>query len=222
MAWTRYQIGLAVLMVVTGSLNTLSTKWADELTADGEPGSLSNRHFDHPFFQAVGMFIGEMTCLLVFKFMVCYRRTKNIPVDIGEQNFSPFVMMPASLCDMTGTSLMYLGLTLTSASSYQMLRGAVIIFTGMLSVGFLNQKLYCFHWTGIMTVVAGLVVVGGADILFGEETHNSDINGIITGNLLIIMAQVIVSVQMVYEQKFLTKYNVPPLQAVGWEGNKLP
>ncbi len=23
---------------------------------------------------------------------------------------------------------------------------------------------------------------------------------------------------MVYEEKFVTKYNVPPLQAVGWEG----
>ena len=25
---------------------------------------------------------------------------------------------------------------------------------------------------------------------------------------------------MVYEEKFITKYNVPALQAVGWEGNK--
>ena len=31
-------------------------------------------------------------------------------------------------------------------------------------------------------------------------------------------AQVIVASQMVYEEKFVTKYNVPALQAVGWEG----
>jgi len=39
-----------------------------------------------------------------------------------------------------------------------------------------------------------------------------------TGDLLIIMAQIIVSVQMVYEERFVSKFNVPPLAAVGWEG----
>ena len=32
------------------------------------------------------------------------------------------------------------------------------------------------------------------------------------------MIQVIVASQMVYEEKFITKYNVPALKAVGWEG----
>ena len=37
------------------------------------------------------------------------------------------------------------------------------------------------------------------------------------GDLLIIMAQIIVAVQMVYEDKFITRHDVPALQAVGWE-----
>ena len=32
------------------------------------------------------------------------------------------------------------------------------------------------------------------------------------------MAQIIVSVQMVYEERVINKRNVPPLAAVGWEG----
>ncbi len=36
------------------------------------------------------------------------------------------------------------------------------------------------------------------------------------------MSQVIVAIQMVYEQKFLHKYNVPALLAVGLEGPFLP
>lgn len=32
------------------------------------------------------------------------------------------------------------------------------------------------------------------------------------------MAQIITACQMVYEEKFITKHNVPALQAVGWEG----
>lgn len=38
------------------------------------------------------------------------------------------------------------------------------------------------------------------------------------GDLLIIMAQIIVSVQMVLEEKFIYKHNVHPLKAVGTEG----
>jgi len=38
------------------------------------------------------------------------------------------------------------------------------------------------------------------------------------GDLLIIMAQIISATQMVYEEKFVNKHNVPALQAVGWEG----
>lgn len=39
-----------------------------------------------------------------------------------------------------------------------------------------------------------------------------------TGDLLIIMAQIIVSIQMVLEEKFVYRHNVHPLRAVGTEG----
>ena len=46
------------------------------------------------------------------------------------RKFNPLIFLPPALCDMTATSIQYIGLTLTYASSFQMLRGAVIIFTG--------------------------------------------------------------------------------------------
>lgn len=49
MAWSSYQKFLAVMMVVTGSINTLSTKWADKISSVGTDGV--NREFDHPFLQ---------------------------------------------------------------------------------------------------------------------------------------------------------------------------
>lgn len=49
MAWTRYQQFLALLLVVTGSINTLSTKWADKLRAKGSDGQI--HYFEHPFLQ---------------------------------------------------------------------------------------------------------------------------------------------------------------------------
>lgn len=41
---------------------------------------------------------------------------------------------------------------------------------------------------------------------------------LIAGDLLIIMAQIIVSVQMVLEEKFVYTHDVHPLRAVGTEG----
>ncbi|XP_063156370.1 solute carrier family 35 member F6 [Candoia aspera] len=216
MAWTRYQLCLAALMLVTGSINTLSAKWADKLKAPGCSGT-EPHNFQHPFLQAVGMFLGEFSCLAVFYLLLCSDRRRSEPTMTPPQPFNRLLFLPPALCDMTGTSLMYVALNMTSASSFQMLRGAVIIFTGLLSVAFLGRKLVLSQWLGILITIVGLVVVGLADLLnSNDESHK--LSEIITGDLLIIMAQVIVAVQMVLEEKFVYKHNVHPLQAVGTEG----
>jgi len=83
---------------------------------------------------------------------------------------------------------MYIGLNMTYASSFQMLRGSVIVFTGILSVGFLNRKLVVREWIGISFVIIGLAFVGVSDILTIENDISA--NSVITGDLLIIFAQV--------------------------------
>lgn len=42
-----------------------------------------------------------------------------------------------------------------------------------------------------------------------------------SGDLLIIMAQIVASVQMVLEEKFVYKHDVHPLRAVGTEGKAI-
>ncbi|XP_063296855.1 solute carrier family 35 member F6 [Pelobates fuscus] len=216
MAWTSYQLILAGMMLVTGSINTLSAKWADNFSAKGCKGSESHE-FQHPFLQAVGMFLGELSCLAVFYILVFRDRRSPEPTVSTSQPFNSWLFLPPALCDMTGTSIMYVALNMTSASSFQMLRGAVIIFTGLLSVAFLGRKLECSQWIGIVVTIGGLVVVGLADLLSGPSSGKS-LSNVITGDLLIIMAQVIVSIQMVLEEKFVYKHNVHPLRAVGTEG----
>ncbi|XP_073071682.1 solute carrier family 35 member F6 [Manis javanica] len=216
MAWTKYQLFLAGLMLVTGSINTLSAKWADNFVAQGCGGS-KEHNFQHPFLQAVGMFLGEFSCLAAFYLLQC--RAARQP-DAGmdpQQPFNPLLFLPPALCDMAGTSIMYVALNMTSASSFQMLRGAVIIFTGLFSVAFLGRRLVLSQWLGILTTIAGLVVVGLADLLSKHDDQHK-LSDVITGDLLIIMAQIIISIQMVLEEKFVYKHNVHPLRAVGTEG----
>lgn len=144
------------------------------------------------------------------------------------------------MCDMIATSIMYVGLILTFASSFQMFRGeflahfkisseihnpfftlfigSVIVFVGILSVAFLQRNLVRREWTGILFIIIGLVVVGAADFMAPNAAEGHPRNNIITGDLLIILAQIITAVQMVYEEKYVSGLNIPALQAVGWEG----
>ncbi|OXU21170.1 hypothetical protein TSAR_000458 [Trichomalopsis sarcophagae] len=221
MGWTHYQKGLAIMMVVTGSFNTLSVKYADRQVVAGYDGEL--RHFTHPFMQSSFMFIGEMMCLLVFKLAFCYySRLGNGTVDTsnltkGSRTFSPLILFIPAACDMTATSMNYIGLNMTYASSFQMLRGAVIVFTGLLSLGFLNKKMGTREWTGIIFVILGLLLVGLSDFITMKD-QKVNTNSVLTGDLLIITAQIITAVQMVVEEKYVAGQDIPPLQAVGWEG----
>lgn len=107
---------------------------------------------------------------------------------------------------------MYIGLTLTYASSFQMFRGAVIIFVAFLSVAFLERRLVTREWAGIFIVFMGLIIVGAADFQTnGDNTHYSR-NNVITGDLLIVLAQIITAVQMVYEERFVAGNDIPALQ----------
>lgn len=61
-------------------------------------------------------------------------------------------------------------------------------------------------WIEIEEISGSVCLLGHLDSCFS------------VGDLLIIMAQVIVAIQMVLEEKFIYKHNVHPLQAVGTEG----
>ncbi|KAI6652051.1 Solute carrier family 35 member F6-like isoform X1 [Oopsacas minuta] len=212
-----FQLIISFVMVLTGTINTLSTKAADLLIVRGNNPHAAH-HFDHPYVQAVGMFIGEFSCMLVFAiFALGFFLVKRTIKPLIPKSFNPLIFLPPACCDILATSTMYLGLNLTSASSFQMLRGAVIIFSGLLSVGFLGSHITGTQWLGMITVFFGLMVVGVGDLVInGIGTESA--SQVITGDLLILVAQIIVSIQVVVEEYFIKGYQVDPLLAVGFEG----
>ncbi|KAK6051026.1 hypothetical protein COOONC_11469, partial [Cooperia oncophora] len=157
------------------------------------------------------MFIGEILCLFAFFIVHSYRKYRwnkeqqqnNEPVIT---RFNPFVFLPPTVCDIVATCISYVGLTLTSASSYQMLRGALIVCTGLLSV----VGLAC------CSCVLGLVIVGITDIYFSDDKPGEQSN-VVIGDVLCALSQIFVAFQLVTEQKFMRQYDVDPLLAVGIE-----
>ena len=165
------------------------------------------------------MFAGEASCLVVFQIVYYYHKVvKNNVSQFGAQGFSRLVFVIPAFCDVLGTSIVYVALNLTYVSSFQMLRGSVIIFTALLSVAFFGSRLQPYHWVGMLMVVIGLMVVGLGD-RFGENINGSnDVRSVLTGDLLIVISQIIAAIQVTVEQKLVKGYNIPPLQGVGWEG----
>ena len=92
------------------------------------------------------MFLGESLCLIAF-YALKWAKSKEedpeeaIPESERPKPFNWLILMPAALLDLCATSAMYIGLTLSSASSFQMLRGSVIIFTGVFSWLILGHRL---------------------------------------------------------------------------------
>lgn len=121
---------------------------------------------------------------------------------------------------------MNVGLILTSASIYQMLRGAVVIFTGLFSYLFLNRRLRVYEWASLVMVVVGVGIVGLSSVLFPQKKPDETvINGdafdysSLLGVGLVLGAQVFTASQFVIEEKILIRYKVTPLKAVGLEGS---
>lgn len=97
-----------------------------------------------------------------------------------------------------------------------MLRGAVVIFTGLMSKFFLGRKLGVPQWTGMILVTIGTACVGASSLVCSG--NKADAKDPLLGNILIVLAQIVVAVQMVVEEKLIGGHDIPALKVVGWEG----
>ncbi|CAH1263583.1 SLC35F6 [Branchiostoma lanceolatum] len=233
MALSCVQWLLVLGMLVTGSINTLSKKAQNDSKVKGVPGpngtEAVEHDFDHPWFQTVIMFIGEMCCLIGLFIQRKRERDqfrKQIMQDFNQEPIEAlqqgrvfqFIFAVPTICDLFGTTLAGIGLLWVNASVWQMLRGSIIIFTGILSKIFLKRKLRGIHWTGMVVTMLGLVLVGVSSIFNEEDNDKKDVKKSILGIVLILAGQVVSSSQMIIEELFLKKRKFPPLQVVGMEG----
>ena len=146
-------------------------------------------------------------------------------------------------CDITGTTLMNVGLLFVAASIYQMTRGALVLFVGLFSVIFLKRKLFAYHWLSLVIVVLGVGLVGLAGAIYSGDKQVADpqdradlkvvallvrdvvakaadeeVVRTIVGIFLIAFAQVFTATQFCLEEWILENYALEPLKVVAWEG----
>ena len=140
-----------------------------------------------------------------------------------------WVFIFPAICDICASSVSFVGLALTSASSYQMIRGSQIIFTGVLSRMFLRKYLFWYKWIGMLIILTGLFCVGSSDLNIQRCKDQNVANSTkcdenverihsILGDSMILCASLVWAIQLVIEEKIVKKYAIAPIQAVGWEG----
>lgn len=103
---------------------------------------------------------------------------------------------------------MNVGLILTPVSIYQMSRGALVLWVGVLSVIFLRRKLYLYQWSSLLIVTLGVCLVGLSGSLVQKEPvvdqlvkiakrADDDPAKVALGVALILFAQIFTATQYV-------------------------
>ena len=102
---------------------------------------------------------------------------------------------------------MNIGLLYTPVSIYQMTRGALVLFVGILSVLFLKRRLLIHQWFALTVVVLGVAIVGLSGSLTkqalatpepgklvgrggGGEEQGPDEVTVVVGILFVLFAQI--------------------------------
>ncbi|KAF9821685.1 hypothetical protein IEO21_00531 [Rhodonia placenta] len=244
-------------MLLTGSSNSLWSKWQDMQCVENcaDPNPANHVLYEQPVWQTLQMFLGEMLCFLpVIYSWLASRRSRSavqLPADSDDEEPADGVKLQAApehlrgwkilllwfpaACDLTGTTLMNVGLLYTPVSIYQMTRGALVLFVGILSVVFLRRRLWLYQWVSLVTVMAGVSLVGFSGSLIkdavkepaaallalrddSEPTEEPEITKVLVGVFFILFAQIFTATQFVVEEKIMARYSVAPLVAVGYEG----
>ena len=193
----------AVLLILgflaTGSANTLTTKWADNLSARDLNGNIIQ--FSHPFVQALGMFFGEFACYFVYLFDRWNTKRQKKEFSEAKPGYHPLLFWGPALCDVFATSIMYFGLLFISSSVYQMMRGLVVLFVCMVSKFVLKKSYPAFKWLGVFCILAGAAIVGVVAIAYTPSDGGSNQEAF--GVSCVIIAVLIQAVQVTLEEKYL-------------------
>lgn len=146
----------------------------------------------------------------------------------GENNNKPrsasrrdiLLLALPSIFDLIATILMNVGLLSVTASVYQMMRGAEMLFAAVFAVAFLRRRLNRRHYEGIAACAVGIACVGASSVLGGEgsSTHPVSTSQMLIGMGLIVLSQAVQAAQLTFEDFFMADLSMDPLMIVGFEG----
>jgi len=99
-----------------------------------------------------------------------------------------------------------------------MMRGIIVIITALLAVGFLKRKQYIHHWTSLLSIIAGVAIVGIVSVAKSDPEDQDTTPTTMLGVVMLLVSQCFTGLLFITEEKFLSGYYLDPLYVVGLEG----
>jgi len=227
-------------MLISGTMNTLTTKIQFTMTSIGKDGEVEL--FQKPWYGTLNMLVAMalVGCINFFVSCACSRKFKlaadYMPLEDGATTMISesggmsdaqkqlMVAIPAAF-DLVATALCCMGMLYIPASVWQMLRGSSIVFAAVFSIVFLKRKMFSFNWLGLILCVLGVTLVGLANVLgisgnSSDDTSSgsADASRLLLGMSLVILGQVVQAAQIIAEEWLMKDVDLPPMQIIGLEG----
>ncbi|KAG1672841.1 hypothetical protein FOA52_004645 [Chlamydomonas sp. UWO 241] len=218
-------------LIVFGTTTSLFAKIVYELKSVGSDGT--EKYFHKPWAMTTIMFVGMSLCLPMALLSEKAKKKKAAEdaeeplLPAGEQDAPKRNELKETLMlgiptffDLLATVLMNVGLLWVTASVYQMMRGAEMLFAAFFAVTFLKRSLNTYHMMGLCCCVAGIMLVGSASLLSGEGSATMVVtqDQMIMGMALIVVSQAVQAAQLTFEDFFMADMDIAPMKIVGYEG----
>lgn len=227
--------GAAVCGLLTfGTITSLFAKLVYELKGEGLDGH--EKYFRKPWAMTTIMFMGMSMCLPMayWEDYTAARKRRQARAESSEALLGgngtddapvrselkdALMLAIPTVFDLIATVLMNVGLLTVTASVYQMMRGAEMLFAAILAVVFLRRRLNKFHYGGIACCVVGIVLVGLSSTLSGEGGVIPVSQAqILFGMALIVLSQAVQAAQITFEDYFMSEMSISAMKIVGYEG----
>ena len=199
-----------------GTVGFLVNKEMDQQKSKG-------KDFNHPYFQAATMFIGESFCFIVYHLFIKSKSNqketlKASPLlkrkDTLYNKLGSFIFIIPAFFDLMGSTLSFIGLVFSAASVAQMLSSASIAIVAINSVVILKRKIFRHQVLGGIITTIGVVIVGITSILFQAPSAPNPALGIV----LLMIGELFGGWNLVSEELLMMKINTDPMLAIGTEG----
>lgn len=211
-------------LIFFGTACSLLAKLIYSVRAPDLYGDVSR--YEKPWFQVLAMFVGMSLCI----FLDLPTRRRRAPAERAPAERAPLLPPAApdppaqsvwiisipTLFDLFATACGTTGLLYTNVSVYQMLRGAMLVWTALLSILFLGRRLTLLNYLGLGLCVAGIALVGMANV-WAEDSPRSQ-SDTLFGIVIILAGQVLQAAQVVMEEFLLQGLRMSSVRVVAWEG----
>jgi len=225
-------------LLLFGSLNTITMKIVITTSGVGLDGE--TKVFRKPWFATLAMFIGMSLANFFDGEMrqAIWPRNMDEPL-LGEGGDRPdrrvwkrrmLLCLIPSVFDLLATGLCAVGFLYLPASTWQLLRGAEMVFAAIFTVLFLRRRVYGFQWFGLLSSILGVTMVGIAGVGAAKEQNELAAHGdasaaaiatptslVILGGLFALSGQIVQAAQATAEE-WLLDDNIPETQVIGFQG----